>query len=70
MDESMAEDAANYQMAYDQTWARFEAGELENEYAEYIMTHGIRAIGNGDMLTKAMEDQYLAEAFIQWKANQ
>ena len=39
--------------------------ELEDEYAEYIMNncHGERAIGNGDMLIRAMEDGYLFDSF-------
>lgn len=44
----------------------FEAGELDDEYAEYIInhSHGDRIICNGDTLIAAMEDGYLAESFI------
>lgn len=44
----------------------FEAGDLDDEYAEYIMQHsaGDLLICNGDMLIAAMEDGYLADKFI------
>lgn len=45
---------------------KFEAGLLDDQYAEYIMTHcaGDRLICNGDMLLLAMEDGYLADDFL------
>lgn len=44
---------------------RFDNGELDDEYAEYIIEHsrGDRLICNGDTLVDAMEDFYLLEAF-------
>ena len=49
------------------TEQKFENGELDDEYAEYIMNncHGERMICNGDMLICAMEDGYLSEAFLE-----
>ena len=43
----------------------FEAGDLDDEYAEYLMQHAVgdRIICNGDTLISAMEDGYLAEQF-------
>jgi hypothetical protein len=34
------------------------------EYAEYIMIHGKRPCGNGDMLLDLMESGYLLNEFI------
>jgi hypothetical protein len=34
------------------------------EYAHYIMTHGDRPCGNGDMLLDLMESGYLLAEFI------
>lgn len=50
----------------------FEAGELDGEYAEYIInhSHGDRLICNGDSLIAAMEDGYLADSFIYHLENQ
>lgn len=36
-----------------------------DEYAEYIMEHGDRHCGNGDMLLQMMEDNYLLDAFME-----
>jgi hypothetical protein len=46
--------------------AVYDAGLLDDEYAEYIMEncHGERVIGNGDALVIAMEQGYLYEAFM------
>ncbi len=46
---------------------QFEAGDLDEAYAEYIMKHcaGDRSISNGDTLLNAMEDGYLSTDFIQ-----
>jgi len=58
------------------TEAEFEAKwdnlEFDEEYAEYIMAncHGERAIGNGDMLIRAMEDGYLYESFKESKVTE
>lgn len=43
----------------------FDNGELDDEYAEYIIEHsrGDRLICNGDTLVDAMEDFYLAASF-------
>ena len=43
----------------------FDNGELDDQYAEYIMEncHGERVICNGDTLIEAMEDLYLLESF-------
>lgn len=43
--------------------SKFDEGMLDEEYAEYIMEHGDRPIGNGDMLICAMEDMYMADSF-------
>ncbi len=53
-------------MTRDQVEVAFENGDLDEQYAEYIMEHagGDRIICNGDTLTCAMEDLYLAEDFI------
>lgn len=44
---------------------KFDAGELDDEYATYIMEHAVgdRIICNGHTLIIAMEDGYLAEEF-------
>lgn len=46
---------------------KFENGELDDEYAEYIMNncHGERIICNGDTLLEAQESHYLLEAFLE-----
>jgi hypothetical protein len=36
----------------------------ENAYAEYILFNADYPICNGDMLTKAMENDYLLEEFL------
>lgn len=43
----------------------FEVGDLDNEYAEYIMDnhHGERVICNGDTLIEAMESFFLLDEF-------
>lgn len=53
---------------FDQRWDRY---EFDDEYAEYIMNncHGERAIGNGDMLIRAMEEGYLFESFRETKVD-
>lgn len=45
---------------------KFELGELDDDYAEYIMDNcgGERVICNGHTLLDAMEDGYLADAFL------
>ena len=50
---------------------RFENGDLDDQYAEYIMEHsaGDRLICNGDMLIMAMEDGYLADDFLDYYAD-
>lgn len=44
---------------------RYENGDLDDQYAEYIMANcgGERIIGNGDALVVAMEEFYLFDAF-------
>lgn len=46
---------------------QFEDGKLDDQYAEYIMNncHGERIICNGDTLIVAMEQGYLADAFLE-----
>lgn len=46
---------------------RYDAGELDDQYADYIMANcaGDRVICNGDTLTAAMEDQYLLDSFLE-----
>lgn len=65
--ESHDEAAANRQIEYDMAGAKFDelydTYKLDSEYADYIMYHGDRMIGNGDMLIEAQEDGYLFEEF-------
>ena len=44
---------------------KFDNGEFDEQYAEYIMEHcgGERIICNGDTLCDAMEDLYLYDSF-------
>ena len=46
--------------------SHYEFGDLDEEYADYIMKHaaGDRVICNGDTLLEAMEDGYLFDDFI------
>lgn len=46
----------------------FEAGDLDDEYAEYIIGNsgGDRLICNGDSLIRAMEDGYLSDKFLDY----
>ena len=46
--------------------AEFELGNLDDEYAEYLMNNcgGHRIICNGDTLLRAMEDGYMSDSFI------
>lgn len=46
---------------------KFVAGDLDEEYAEFIMKRscGDRMICNGDSLLVAMEENYLFDAFKQ-----
>lgn len=50
-----------------QVQKRFERGELDDEYAKYILAHssGDRLIFNGDSLIAAMEDSYLSMEFME-----
>jgi len=44
----------------------FDAGDLDDEYSEYIMAHsagGDRLICNGDTLLQAVDDLYLFDGF-------
>ena len=41
----------------------FQNFDLEAEYADFIMAHGDRPIGNGGALIRAMEGLYLYEEF-------
>ncbi len=52
-------------MTNDQFENKFENGELEDEYAEYVMDncHGDRIICNGDTLISALEELYLFDSF-------
>ena len=43
--------------------AAYDAGKLDAEYAEYIMEHSNHHIGNGHMLTAAMERGDLYDDF-------
>lgn len=45
----------------------FECGEWDSEYAEYIMDNcgGDRRICDQNSLVNAMEDQYLADEFVE-----
>ena len=47
--------------------AQFDNGELDEQYADYIMDNcvGDRVICNGDTLTEAMEDHYLLDSFLE-----
>jgi hypothetical protein len=47
---------------------QFDEGELDGEYAEYIVENsgGDRIICNGHTLTAAMEDGYLADKFMDY----
>jgi hypothetical protein len=47
--------------------AMYDNGDLDDEYAEYIMKHchGERVICNGSTLLEAQEDGYLLEAFLE-----
>lgn len=49
----------------------FNNGDLDEEYAEFIMerSKGDRVICNGDTLLTAMEDGYLADDFIDYMMN-
>jgi len=44
----------------------FDSGDLDDEYAAYIMNNcgGGRLICNGDTLLQAMEDGYMSDSFI------
>ena len=46
--------------------AEWEAGNLDSEYADFIMQHcgGDRPICNGNDLVVAMESHYLLEKFL------
>lgn len=46
---------------------KFENGELDSEYAEYIMNncHGERIICNGRTLLDAQESHYLLDEFLE-----
>ena len=50
----------------------YEKGELNSEYADYIMEHcaGDRMICNGHTLVDAMEDSYLLSEFLESFATQ
>jgi hypothetical protein len=52
-------------MASNHVDEKFEIGDLDDEYAAYIMEHAIgdRIICNGHTLLAAMEDGYLSEEF-------
>lgn len=43
--------------------AAFDRFELDNEYADYIITHGDIVIGNSHRLVAAMDTLYLYEEF-------
>lgn len=45
---------------------RYDDGELDTEYVEFIMEHslGDRVICNGDTLLSAIEDLYMFDEFI------
>ena len=47
--------------------AQYDNGELDEQYADYIMDNcgGERIICNGDTLTAAMEDHYLLDSFLE-----
>lgn len=48
----------------------FDAGELQGEYADYLMKHSDKPIYNGDMLLTFMEEGYLAFEFLTQLENQ
>ena len=50
-------------MTSDEFDAAYEAGKLDDEYAEYLMAHSDHHIGNGHMLIAAMERGDLFDAF-------
>lgn len=70
LQESIAEQSVSNQIHYDRRVKAleqaFEAGDLDGEYAEYIMQHsaGERLICNGDDLIRAMESGYCRDDFI------
>jgi hypothetical protein len=41
----------------------YDAGNLDDAYADFLMEHSAHHIGNGDMLIAAMEGGYLYEEF-------
>lgn len=51
---------------FEEAEAAFDAGDLESEYAQFIMDNagGDRIICNGDTLISAIEDMYLYDSFI------
>lgn len=61
----------NAAMSYEEQLAileeRYDDGELDEQYADYIMDNcaGDRVICNGDTLTEAMEDHYLLDSFLE-----
>lgn len=51
---------------YDEALVSFDAGLLEDQYAQYLMIDcaGDIAIGNGDMLLEAMESEIFLDGFL------
>jgi hypothetical protein len=58
------------QALWDSIEAHFDAGDLDTEYAEYIMEHTDAMVGNGDMLLGVMEGMKYANDFIDFTYRQ
>lgn len=43
----------------------FDELSFSSEYADYIMSHSTRSVGNGDMLLELQEDFYLFDEFLE-----
>jgi hypothetical protein len=58
-------------MKYRQFELAFENNLLDDQYAEFIMTHnnGDRIICNGDTLIAAIESEYLFDEFVSFMTN-
>lgn len=51
-------------MTYEEVEYKFDRGELDDQYAEYIMANAL--IGNGTMLINAMESGEYIDGFLDY----
>jgi len=50
--------------AYEMASERYDAGDLDDQYAKWLMEPGRHLIGNGDMLINLIEAQVGLEGFL------